>query len=191
MRRNSTGRAVVPRRCSIRSLMACSRRAQTAIRFGVVRVVRFNKTSSRLPPPGSQCGPPEPEVQMSDHVMKRTARRRLSRLVYVFLLFQRGSLQPTIAARGVTSDEALEPPRIRCPQCAWQPRAVDLWYCADCPQPEGFYDGCGAAWHTFDTEGACPGCHHHWRWTSCLRCGQWSLHVQWYHSHRDPREDWR
>ena len=41
-------------------------------------------------------------------------------------------------------------------------------------------DACGTAWNTFATRGRCPGCAHQWRWTSCLRCDQWSPHGDWY-----------
>lgn len=70
--------------------------------------------------------------------------------------------------------------RIRCPQCAWRPRASDRWLCWDCGEPEFFLGGCGTRWNTFATRGLCPGCEHQWRWTSCLRCQQWSLHADWY-----------
>ena len=69
---------------------------------------------------------------------------------------------------------------IRCPRCSWQPQASSRWSCywADCPEPP--FDACGTSWNTFSTRGRCPGCSHQWRWTSCLRCGQWSLHLDWY-----------
>lgn len=70
--------------------------------------------------------------------------------------------------------------RIRCPQCRWQPKPASLWFCADSLHPEGFLGGCGTAWNTFDTRGRCPGCGHQWRWTSCLQCGGWSPHDDWY-----------
>ena len=35
---------------------------------------------------------------------------------------------------------------IRCPRCAWRPRAEDRWSCT-----------CGHAWNTFDTRGRVPG----------------------------------
>lgn len=71
-------------------------------------------------------------------------------------------------------------PRIRCPLCAWEPRHSDRWTCWDCPVPEGLAHGCGTTWHTFDTGGRCPGCQHQWTWTTCLACGRWSRHVDWY-----------
>jgi hypothetical protein len=70
--------------------------------------------------------------------------------------------------------------RIRCPVCEWKPARSSKWYCGACPDPEGFLAGCGTSWNTFDTHGLCPGCRHQWRWTSCLACGAWSLHLDWY-----------
>jgi hypothetical protein len=77
-------------------------------------------------------------------------------------------------------DEDDGEPEIRCPLCRWAPKRSSRWYCAACPQPEGFLHGCGTLWNTFDTRGTCPGCHHRWRWTSCLSCAGWSLHDDWY-----------
>jgi hypothetical protein len=71
-------------------------------------------------------------------------------------------------------------PEIRCPLCFWHPRPSSKWFCAFCPHPEGLLGGCGTMWNTFDTHGRCPGCQHQWRWTSCLSCGGWSLHADWY-----------
>src|SRR6266540_1986982 len=70
--------------------------------------------------------------------------------------------------------------RIRCPLCAWRPAASSLWTCASFNTQEGAFRGCGTIWNTFATRGRCPGCAHQWRWTSCLRCGEWSLHEDWY-----------
>jgi hypothetical protein len=75
--------------------------------------------------------------------------------------------------------------RIRCPICEWTPAKASKWYCSACPEPEGFLGGCGMMWNTFDTRGLCPGCRHQWRWTSCLACGGWSLHEDWYASDDD------
>jgi hypothetical protein len=61
------------------------------------------------------------------------------------------------------------PRRIRCPCCAWQPRARDRWSCE-----------CGCAWNTFETAGRCPACAVQWRHTQCLRCTRWSRHEDWY-----------
>lgn len=77
-------------------------------------------------------------------------------------------------------DEGESEPEIRCPLCRWQPQQGSRWFCASCPQPEGFLQGCGTLWNTFDTHGLCPGCQHQWRWTSCLACAGWSLHDDWY-----------
>jgi hypothetical protein len=76
--------------------------------------------------------------------------------------------------------------RIRCPFCEWTPQRNTRWYCASCPEPEGFLGGCGTAWNTFDTHGLCPGCQHQWRWTSCQACGLWSLHDDWYEQDEQP-----
>lgn len=70
--------------------------------------------------------------------------------------------------------------RIRCPICKWHPKASSRWFCGDCGHPEYFFDGCGTGWNTFETGGKCPGCKHQWLWTSCLSCGEWSLHKNWY-----------
>lgn len=70
--------------------------------------------------------------------------------------------------------------KIRCPLCEWRPQQSSRWCCADCGAPEYFYNGCYNTWNTFDTRGKCPYCAHQWRWTSCLRCGGWSLHEDWY-----------
>jgi len=69
---------------------------------------------------------------------------------------------------------------IRCPLCTWRPLASSRWSCHWQDTPEPFFEACGTVWNTFATRGRCPGCGHQWRWTSCLRCGQWSLHVDWY-----------
>ena len=69
---------------------------------------------------------------------------------------------------------------IRCPLCSWRPSAESRWYCSAEGTPEPSFAGCGAEWNTFATRGRCPGCGHQWRWTSCHRCEQWSLHEDWY-----------
>ncbi|OFW06528.1 MAG: hypothetical protein A3H96_12710 [Acidobacteria bacterium RIFCSPLOWO2_02_FULL_67_36] len=61
--------------------------------------------------------------------------------------------------------------RIRCPKCGWEPGRGDRWVCAP---------GCGHSWNTFETRGACPGCDKHWTSTACLRCHEWSPHIEWY-----------
>jgi hypothetical protein len=60
-------------------------------------------------------------------------------------------------------------PRIRCPRCAWEPERASLWMCT-----------CLHTWNTFDTKGKCPACGRQWRETCCLRCHQWSPHLDWY-----------
>jgi hypothetical protein len=70
--------------------------------------------------------------------------------------------------------------RIRCPLCAWRPDASSRWACVGFDGPESGFLGCGTVWNTFATRGRCPGCAHQWRWTSCLMCGEWSPHVEWY-----------
>jgi len=71
--------------------------------------------------------------------------------------------------------------RIRCPLCEWRPNRSSTWQCITGPgNPEPSFIGCGTSWNTFATRGRCPGCAHQWRWTSCLRCAGWSLHVDWY-----------
>jgi hypothetical protein len=102
------------------------------------------------------------------------------------LLYQR-SLTPEDAAEVVeeSGDETPESGRVRCPLCGWRPPASSLWVCDDCGHPEYFYGGCGCVWNTFDTRGLCPGCGHRWRWTSCLSCGGWSLHEDWYTTDSD------
>jgi len=69
---------------------------------------------------------------------------------------------------------------IRCPQCEWQPSPSSRWSCLWTETPEPFFEACGTEWNTFTTRGRCPGCRHQWRWTSSLRCGEWSLHEDWY-----------
>jgi hypothetical protein len=66
--------------------------------------------------------------------------------------------------------------RIRCPKCVWQPTRHDRWRCR-----------CMHVWNTFDTRGVCPSCRYAWRETQCLRCHQWSLHVDWYEKEAGQR----
>jgi hypothetical protein len=75
-------------------------------------------------------------------------------------------------------DEPLE--GIRCPLCRWHPSPSSRWSCLSIDGPEPPFPACGAVWNTFATRGRCPGCAHQWRWTSCLRCGEWSRHEDWY-----------
>ena len=69
---------------------------------------------------------------------------------------------------------------VRCPLCAWRPDASSRWCCHQSETPEPPFPWCGTVWNTFSTRGRCPGCDHQWRWTSCLSCGGWSLHDDWY-----------
>jgi hypothetical protein len=69
---------------------------------------------------------------------------------------------------------------VRCPLCEWRPDASSRWCCHPQETPEPAFPGCGTVWNTFSTRGRCPGCDHQWRWTSCLSCGEWSLHEDWY-----------
>jgi hypothetical protein len=69
---------------------------------------------------------------------------------------------------------------IRCPVCEWRPSPASRWLCLWIDTPEPLFPACGTAWNTFTTHGRCPGCGHQWQWTSCLRCGEWSRHVDWY-----------
>lgn len=105
-----------------------------------------------------------------------------SRLPSLFLLFRKSDKFDKILDEFVKTDEAATTDfsRIRCPLCRWQPRKSSRWYCSDAGFPEFFFGGCGTQWNTFDTGGRCPGCGHQWIWTSCLRCGQNSKHVDWY-----------
>jgi hypothetical protein len=73
-----------------------------------------------------------------------------------------------------------EPPRerkarIRCPRCAWRPRASSRWLCH-----------CGGVWNTFATAGLCPRCGHQWEDTACLSCLRWSKHRDWYAPQDEP-----
>lgn len=66
-------------------------------------------------------------------------------------------------------DDITRGAKIRCPKCAWRPRATDRWECT-----------CGFIWNTFDTRGLCPACDYQWHDTACLACGEWSRHEDWY-----------
>jgi len=77
-------------------------------------------------------------------------------------------------------DEGNSSERIRCPKCEWQPAPASTWCCHVEGTPERPFPACGTIWNTFDTHGRCPGCSHQWTWTSCLRCGEFSLHEDWY-----------
>jgi hypothetical protein len=93
--------------------------------------------------------------------------------------------------RDVTRDQAgirAHSGGVRCPLCEWRPVPSSRWSCSQCPVPEGLTRGCGTVWNTFETSGVCPGCFHHWQWTSCLACGGWSLHEAWYVLDPDAHE---
>ncbi len=98
-----------------------------------------------------------------------------------FTLLQKSSKTDEIIEKLKEAEKtATDFKRIRCPKCNWQPKKESLWYCCDCDYPEYFYDSCGTAWNTFDTRGKCPVCRHQWRFTTCLSCGNWSRHEDWY-----------
>ena len=101
----------------------------------------------------------------------------------LFLKDDRGSDPGTVDVFALDEDEAFD--GIRCPLCNWRPSPSSRWYCNADGTPEPFFSGCGAVWNTFSTQGRCPGCSHQWRWTSCLQCGQSSLHEDWYEKRRD------
>jgi hypothetical protein len=69
---------------------------------------------------------------------------------------------------------------IRCPLCGWRPLASSRWSCSCIGTPEPYFESCGTVWNTFSTGGRCPGCSHQWQWTTCLRCHEPSLHIDWY-----------
>jgi hypothetical protein len=76
---------------------------------------------------------------------------------------------------------------IRCPHCGWRPSDESRWACDwhdETPEPR--FESCGTVWNTFGTRGRCPVCGHQWQWTSCLRCGQWSPHEDWYEHQPTP-----
>ena len=77
-------------------------------------------------------------------------------------------------------DEKNASERIRCPLCEWVPTPSSTWCCFAEGTPEPPFPWCGTTWNTFNTRGRCPGCGHQWKWTSCLRCGGFSLHEDWY-----------
>ena len=89
-----------------------------------------------------------------------------------------------LLGRKADDDEAFE--RIRCPLCRWQPTPSSSWSCYAEGTPEPPFAWCGTQWNTFSTLGRCPGCQHQWLWTSCLRCGGWSLHDDWYERRTEP-----
>ena len=127
---------------------------------------------------------------MLRHSTRRRSLRRLFPALFVFTLFRRGTPprhedEDEDIALLEEEEEDFELGGIRCPRCKWRPTRGSLWCCADCWQPEGLAEGCGAVWNTFDTRGLCPGCRHQWRWTACLSCYEWSLHEDWYEEKKD------
>lgn len=79
--------------------------------------------------------------------------------------------QPPLDLATLLKRPPAKPRRIRCPWCAWVPRAADRWWCG----PK-----CGHSWNTFDTQGRCPKCDYQWEETVCLSCHRWSRHRDWY-----------
>lgn len=98
----------------------------------------------------------------------------------LFTAYRKTAETEEILKKLAEDDEKTDFQKIRCPICKWQPNASSRWYCADCDFPENFSGGCGAMWNTFETRGKCPACAHQWIWTSCLACGGWSPHEDWY-----------
>lgn len=117
--------------------------------------------------------------------IKSPARRAYLQII-VFALFQK-KLPANEDFAGVekSREETPDFSRLRCPHCKWQPTAASRWCCADADFPEFYFNGCGALWNTFATGGVCVGCAHRWRWTTCLRCAEWSRHADWYAEKRD------
>jgi hypothetical protein len=83
-------------------------------------------------------------------------------------------------AEWVRSDDEAAFERIRCPACEWRPGPGARWCCNGEQTPEPPFAWCSTVWNTFASGGCCPGCQHQWQWTSCLRCGEWSRHEDWY-----------
>jgi hypothetical protein len=102
-----------------------------------------------------------------------------------FTAFQKTSKTDEILKKLESETDETDFRRIRCPLCRWQPDSASRWFCADCDFPEYFYGGCWTSWNTFETKGKCPGCGHCWRWTSCLRCGGWAKHEDWYENDKN------
>jgi hypothetical protein len=113
---------------------------------------------------------------------KRKSSHELHLLTTIALwyLFQKGLTPSDLPETVEELQESTKFSGIRCPLCRWEPRRSDYWCCADCPEPEHFFAGCGTIWNTFETHGVCPNCKHQWRWTSCPACHGWSLHEDWY-----------
>ena len=103
-------------------------------------------------------------------------------------LMKRADGKPdSIVLPAIIDDDAPRAEKIRCPRCQWVPSPASAWTCILGPDvgPEPPFSWCGTSWNTFDTAGRCPGCQHQWTWTSCLRCHEWSLHMDWYDAESD------
>ena len=96
----------------------------------------------------------------------------------LFLKNDRSGSPTTLDALDADDEETFS--GIRCPLCSWRPDASSVWCCDCVDTPEPMFESCGMVWNTFSTRGRCPGCGHEWHWTSCLRCGESSLHEAWY-----------
>lgn len=96
----------------------------------------------------------------------------------LFLKNHRSGSPTTLDALDADDEETFS--GIRCPLCSWRPDASSVWCCDCVDTPEPMFESCGMVWNTFSTRGRCPGCGHEWHWTSCLRCGESSLHEAWY-----------
>jgi len=94
------------------------------------------------------------------------------------------AIDPTAMDRVEPADAEPLSGGIRCPLCTWHPESSSRWACLWIDTPEPFFQSCGTSWNTFTTRGRCPGCGHQWTWTSCLSCGGWSLHENWYERER-------
>jgi rubrerythrin len=79
---------------------------------------------------------------------------------------------PTRQARG-----SEKKPKIRCPECKWQPDGKKYWGC----------EKCSAVFDTFVTRAHCPRCPNSWTFTQCIRCGVKSDHEAWYAEEDDAK----
>jgi hypothetical protein len=112
----------------------------------------------------------------------RNVQKIMQRVLYdvIFTAYRKTAETEEIIKKLAEDDEKTDFQKIRCPICKWRPSKSSRWFCADCDFPENFSSGCGTMWNTFDTRGKCPTCTHQWIWTSCLQCGRWSHHEDWY-----------
>ena len=113
-------------------------------------------------------------------MVKRVLRRACGTAAVLWLLQRNLTVEEILRKLAELGNESVDFSRIRCPRCRWQPKPSSRWMCSDCGHSEYFFGGCGTAWNTFATRGLCPGCGHQWRWTTCLACGGWALHEEWY-----------